>query len=604
MSLDISPSRYGTVSWRAVGVTGDGPDADTLPEGTAPAGAVWFLPNVSSIPVANGLPVPFTALPARVECALDADGYLVRAGNRNVDLLAGDWSWTASFQLTVDGSPVDFPDFSFDLLPGTAVDLTTVIPVESHTGESLTRGVDGKDGIDGAPGVDGKDGIDGAPGVDGKDGIDGTNGRDGVDGKDGIDGAPGVDGTNGRDGVDGKDGIDGAPGVDGTNGRDGVDGKDGLSAYELAVQAGFDGSEEMWRNSFWGPKGESAYDLAVKDGFPGTYEEWNASLHGKDGLDAYEIALLEGTTTAPTRLEWLQELNASSGGAAPKPALQQIFDSPVFYEVHVPEGAVRARMTAIGAGGGGGAGAKDLDGTTRGGGGSGGGGGGYSSMEFTLPQEFMGATISVQVGERGLGATSWDESTGDGRQGLNGTGTYITGPGNVGVLLATEGGGGGYGGNANGTPQPVPPPWIPVQAAGGGGWYFGGRGGYGQSTENTTVAAPSLSFNPGPGGGGGGTVGGNPYDNGGSPSGRPEAGSTPWLAIGGYGGQGGSALNPMYMQIETGPHNNGAPGTGYGAGGGGGAGGGKHQDGFDSASEAGTGGDGSNGGAEIVWYFS
>lgn len=59
-------------------------------------------------------------------------------------------------------------------------------------------------------------------------GPQGDNGKDGVDGKDG---APGKDGATGKDGQNGKDG---APGKDGQNGK---------SAYELAVEAGYDGSE-------------------------------------------------------------------------------------------------------------------------------------------------------------------------------------------------------------------------------------------------------------------------------------------------------------------------------------------------------------------------
>lgn len=65
----------------------------------------------------------------------------------------------------------------------------------------------------------------------------------GVDGKDGADGKNGVDG---EDGADGKDGINGK---DGTNGKDG---KNGLSAYEIAVQHGFTGTETEWLESLKG----------------------------------------------------------------------------------------------------------------------------------------------------------------------------------------------------------------------------------------------------------------------------------------------------------------------------------------------------------------
>lgn len=57
----------------------------------------------------------------------------------------------------------------------------------------------------------------------------------------GADGLPGKDGINGTNGVDGKDGKAGRDGVDGKNG---IDGENGLSAYEIAVENGFTGSEE------------------------------------------------------------------------------------------------------------------------------------------------------------------------------------------------------------------------------------------------------------------------------------------------------------------------------------------------------------------------
>ena len=64
--------------------------------------------------------------------------------------------------------------------------------------------------------------------------------RDGADGQDGQDG---IDGVNGKDGADGKDGKDGTDGVDG---QDGADGEDGKSAYEIAVEHGYSGTEEEW----------------------------------------------------------------------------------------------------------------------------------------------------------------------------------------------------------------------------------------------------------------------------------------------------------------------------------------------------------------------
>ena len=72
----------------------------------------------------------------------------------------------------------------------------------------------------------------------------------GVDGKDGVNGKDGCDGRNGADGLPGKDGKDGA---DGLPGRDGIDGK---SAYIIAVEHGFTGTENEWLQSLKGADGK------------------------------------------------------------------------------------------------------------------------------------------------------------------------------------------------------------------------------------------------------------------------------------------------------------------------------------------------------------
>ena len=59
----------------------------------------------------------------------------------------------------------------------------------------------------------------------------------------------GVDGKNGVDGLPGKDGKSGA---DGLPGRDGINGTDGKSAYIIAVEHGFTGTENEWLQSLKG----------------------------------------------------------------------------------------------------------------------------------------------------------------------------------------------------------------------------------------------------------------------------------------------------------------------------------------------------------------
>lgn len=128
-------------------------------------------------------------------------------------------------------------------------------------------------GTNGTNGVDGKDGKDG---VNGTNGLNGTNGTNGTDGKSayqlavelGYTGTlsawlaslKGADGADGVDGVDGTNGTNGIDGVNGTNGADGVDGADGKSAYQLALDNGFVGTEAAWLASLVGPPGNDGVD--------------------------------------------------------------------------------------------------------------------------------------------------------------------------------------------------------------------------------------------------------------------------------------------------------------------------------------------------------
>lgn len=61
----------------------------------------------------------------------------------------------------------------------------------------------------------------------------------------------------------------------------------GKSAYEVAVENGFSGTEAEWLASLTGADGKSAYQIAVENGFTGTEAEWIESLKGKDGKTPY-----------------------------------------------------------------------------------------------------------------------------------------------------------------------------------------------------------------------------------------------------------------------------------------------------------------------------
>ena len=234
----------------------------------------------------------------------------------------------------------------------------------------------GAAGQNGADGTNGKDGINGKSAYElavengytgtldqwlaslvGQKGATGASGSNGKDGKDGADGKDGVNGQNGKsayelacengfegslvqwlDSLVGKDGLNGVNGANGQNGADGKDGKDGAdgkSAYELACEAGFEGTLTEWLASLVGKDGvaaakgedgkdgvdgKSAYELAVENGYKGDVQSWLASLvgtngnNGKDGADgksAYEIAVANGYKGSET--EWLASLVGAKG---------------------------------------------------------------------------------------------------------------------------------------------------------------------------------------------------------------------------------------------------------------------------------------------------
>ena len=145
--------------------------------------------------------------------------------------------------------------------------------------------------------------------------------------------ATGTDGSNGTNGKSAyelavENGYEGTEaewlaalvGEKGDPGDKGETGATGKSAYELAVEKGYKGTEEEWLEALIGEKGDkgdtglSAYELAVKNGFEGTLTEWLESLVGAPGIpgkSAYELAVAEGYKG--TLAEWLVSLVGKKG---------------------------------------------------------------------------------------------------------------------------------------------------------------------------------------------------------------------------------------------------------------------------------------------------
>lgn len=103
----------------------------------------------------------------------------------------------------------------------------------------------------------------------------------------------------------------------------GQQGANGLSAYQVAVGDGFNGTLSQWLATLKGAKGDtgntgiqgkSAFASAVTDGFVGTESQWVLSLHGAKGdagLSAYEVAQAGGFVG--TQAAWLLSLKGAQG---------------------------------------------------------------------------------------------------------------------------------------------------------------------------------------------------------------------------------------------------------------------------------------------------
>ena len=128
-----------------------------------------------------------------------------------------------------------------------------------HIGDNGNWWIGDTDTLKPARGEQGLQGVRGERGLQGERGAQGERGIQGLQGVQGLQGLPGVKGdagAKGEQGVQGLRGLTGAKGVDGLPGAKGADGKDGKSAYQIAVEQGFAGSEAAWLLSLKGEKGE------------------------------------------------------------------------------------------------------------------------------------------------------------------------------------------------------------------------------------------------------------------------------------------------------------------------------------------------------------
>ncbi|AEL17839.1 tail fiber protein [Mycobacterium phage Trixie] len=123
-----------------------------------------------------------------------------------------------------------------------------------ETGLQGPQGVQGPKGDTGATGAKGDKGDTGAQGPKGDTGATGPAGRDGVDG---AQGPKGDTGPQGDEGPQGPTGATGSRGPEGPQGPTGERGPMGYSAYGVAVENGYQGTEAQWLASLKGAKGDT-----------------------------------------------------------------------------------------------------------------------------------------------------------------------------------------------------------------------------------------------------------------------------------------------------------------------------------------------------------
>lgn len=148
-------------------------------------------------------------------------------------------------------------------------------------GDAGPVGPQGPKGDKGDVGPAGPQGLKGDPGAIGPQGPKGDPGATGPQGPKGETGPKGDTGPQGPKGEDST--VPGPKGDKGETGPQGAQGLPGKSAYQVAVDSGFKGSESEWLESLKSKAvGEDAYHIAVDNGFKGTEKEWLESLKGKD----------------------------------------------------------------------------------------------------------------------------------------------------------------------------------------------------------------------------------------------------------------------------------------------------------------------------------
>lgn len=198
---------------------------------------------------------------------------------------------------------------------------------KGDVGPAGPQGPKGDKGDVGPAGPQGPKGDKGDVGPTGPQGPKGETGETGPQGPKGDPGATGPQGPKGETGPKGDTGPQGPKGADSTvpgpkgdkgdKGPQGEQGLPGKSAYQVAVDSGFKGSESEWLESLKSKAvGEDAYHIAVDNGFKGTEKEWLESLKGKDSTVPGPKG--DKGETGPQGLQGVQGVQGPAGPVGPQ----------------------------------------------------------------------------------------------------------------------------------------------------------------------------------------------------------------------------------------------------------------------------------------------
>ena len=183
--------------------------------------------------------------------------------------------------------------------------------VRGFTGEKGAQGDRGEQGIQGNQGPQGDRGYIGETGPQGPQGERGETGPQGPQGERGFIGERGPQGLQGERGETGPQGPQGLKGDTGADSL--VPGVDGLTAYQIALDEGFNGTRVEWLESL---KGSTA--LTQEDSDRITTNK-TLSESNKNRIDAIEPALASNSTVLMTNTSKITSLenNLSSLNSIP-----------------------------------------------------------------------------------------------------------------------------------------------------------------------------------------------------------------------------------------------------------------------------------------------